>query len=190
MTFYIDPKISMLSTVPPGPPAAVTMATFDGTPAAGVVMSNGNLTVTHGTTNNGTGVKSLATKYTGKYFFEIKLTVSTTNANGGGIVPSPGGAFSDAVNFAGGFGASYGSGSSLIYTDGVNTTKNLGVPRSATCSATRSISAPDLDGFAVILACGIMMPPPIRLPALAASLFRLVRWHRLSVLPTAQPQTC
>ena len=129
MTFYIDPKISMLSTVPPEPPAAVTMATFDGTPAAGVVMSNGNLTVTHGTTNNGTGVKSLATKYTGKYFFEIKLTVSTTNANGGGIVPSPGGAFSDAVNFAGGFGASYGSGSSLIYTDGVNTTKNLGVCR-------------------------------------------------------------
>jgi hypothetical protein len=110
------------------PPSTVPTTTFNGTPSAGVVLSNGNLTVTHGTVNNGTGVKSLTVKSTGKYYFEVKVQVTTSNTNGAGIAPSPGGAFTDpTVNAVNGFGAGFGPTNTFIYANNVSTAKNLGI---------------------------------------------------------------
>jgi hypothetical protein len=101
-------------------------ATFDGTPAAGVVMSNGNLTVTHGTTNNGAGVSSTTVLPSGRFYFEVTVQTSVSDAVGVGIKPYSGGVFSDpAGTFPGGVGVNLGL-SSYIYSDGISTGKNLG----------------------------------------------------------------
>ena len=101
------------------------LATFDGTPSAGVVVSNGGLTVTHGTTNSGTGVFSTAALWSGKYYFEVASQVSTSLSTAVGIRQYVTGVYSDAATFANGVGVVLGA-SSLIYANAVNTTKNLG----------------------------------------------------------------
>jgi hypothetical protein len=124
-----------------GPIGAGFLATFDGTPSAGVVISNGNLTVTHGTTNNGAGVFSTAAQSSSKYYFEITVQVATFSGHGSGIKLYATGAFSDAGgNFTGGVGVAHGSSNSFIYSNGVSTGKDLGVT-----------AVNDIFGFAIDL---------------------------------------
>ncbi len=106
---------------------SLTLATFNGTPSAGIVMSNGNLTVTHGTTNNATGVQSSMTQTTGKYYFEITVQVGIGVGHAAGIKTYAGGAFVDASSFANGIGVVPSSATSIIWNNAVNTTKDLGV---------------------------------------------------------------
>jgi hypothetical protein len=108
-------------------PPLTTFATFDGTPSASVVVSGGGLTVTHGSTANGTGVASTLTRTTGKFYFEIRSVTSVSNANGVGMRVFTGGVFSDAGGtFANGLGVALGPATSLIYANAVSTAKNLG----------------------------------------------------------------
>lgn len=121
-------SIGQAATVLTLPPPITTFATFDGTPSAGITKSNGNLTITHGTTGNGTGCSSTAALSTGKFYFEVMLQVSTSNSNGSGLKVYAGGTFSDAVsNFTNGMGVLFGPTNSFIFTNTVNTNKNLGV---------------------------------------------------------------
>lgn len=116
-TIGITPPVSPLSS----------FATFDGTPAASVALSNGNLTVTHGSTNNGVGVASTMSKTTGKYYFETRSVTSISNNNGIGIKVYAGGTFSDPVaNFTNAAGVLLGPTNSFIYNNTVSTGKNLG----------------------------------------------------------------
>jgi hypothetical protein len=115
-----------IGILPPVPPLS-SFATFDGTPSASVALSNGNLTVTHGSTANATGVFSTKALSTGKYYFEVLLQTSMSNTNGAGIKVYAGGAFSDATGqFPTGIGVSTGTATSLIYANGVSTGKNFG----------------------------------------------------------------
>jgi hypothetical protein len=112
----------------PALPVLTTFATFNGTPSAGIVLSNGNRTVTHGTTNNGAGVQSTTTLSSGKYYFEIKVQTSFGNAEGFGIKTNLGGTFIEGVgNAPNGVGVSYGTGTTKIYTNSVDSGKALGV---------------------------------------------------------------
>jgi hypothetical protein len=107
-------------------PPPLTPATFNGTPSAGIVMSNGNLTVTHGTTNNGAGVFSASSQSSGKYYFEVTVQVATFGAHGAGIKVYAGGAFSDVTGtFSNGVGVNQGT-ISRIYSNAVDTGKDLG----------------------------------------------------------------
>lgn len=110
-------------------PAAVVAvpATFDGTPSASVVLSNGNRTVTHGNTDNGAGVSSLTTKTSGKYYFEIAVTLWTSgNGNGVGVGNYYTGTFAEFLgSFANGVGVNLGN-LSEIFSQGTNTHKDLG----------------------------------------------------------------
>lgn len=98
--------------------------TFDGTPSAGIVMSNGNLTVTHGTTNNATGVTSTAFLSGGKYYFEIAAAPwSSTSAHAIGIILS----ITTFANLsAGSVRVVPGPANTFIFVDNTNTGKNLG----------------------------------------------------------------
>lgn len=109
-----------------GPPPLTTFATFDGTPSASVAMSNGNLTVTHGSTGNGTGVASTMSKTTGKYYFETRSVTSVSNSNGIGVKVYAGGIFSDGAPFINGAGIVLGPVNSFIINNTVSTGKNLG----------------------------------------------------------------
>jgi len=102
--------------------------TFDGTPSAGIVMSNGNLTVTHGTNNNTTGVQSKTELFGGRGYFEVLLQTSVSNTNGVGLKPYTAGAFSDSVspNFTNGVGVALGPVSSTVRSNGVDSGKDLG----------------------------------------------------------------
>ena len=99
--------------------------TYNGTPSAGIVMSNGNLTVTHGTTSNGTGVNSTAFLTTGKYYFEVTVQVATFNGNHLGLYQS--GTFASATSTGKATAVVAGSSTTNIYSNGANTTKNLGI---------------------------------------------------------------
>src|SRR5882672_12456077 len=70
-------------------PASITigLATFDGV-ASGATLSNGNLTVTH--TAGVGGGRSTAQKNSGKYYFEVTLTVINGNNSCVGILTSAG----------------------------------------------------------------------------------------------------
>jgi hypothetical protein len=103
----------------------VATTTYNGTPSAGIVMSNGNLTVTHGTTNANTGVNSLTFLSAGKYYFETTVQVSTSGGTTLGIYQS--GAYGSNILGGKGTAVSTGAGSTLIYSNGASTTKNLGV---------------------------------------------------------------
>jgi len=116
---------------------AVATTTYNGTPSAGIVMSNGNLTVTHGTTSNGVGVNSTAFLTTGKYYFEVTVQVSTFGGNHLGLYKS--GTFAAAVTTGTATAVVVGA-SSNIYTNGANTTKNLG-----------ATAVGDVFGFAIDL---------------------------------------
>jgi hypothetical protein len=109
---------------PPAGGGGGTYATFNGTPSAGVVMSNGNLTATHSTTGGNIGVASLTAFTTGKYYFEI---VSQVLVGAGGHVglksstnPSFGGTAMQAV-----LSVVPGAGND-IFSSGVNTGKDAG----------------------------------------------------------------
>jgi hypothetical protein len=135
-------SIRQVATALTLPPPITTFATFDGTPSAGVTKSNGDLTITHGTSNNGAGCFTTTALSTGKFYFEIVVQVSTSSSNGSGIKPYVGGAFSDpGATFAGGTGVLYGSPNSFIYTNGSSTSKNLGIT-----------AIGDVFGFAIDLA--------------------------------------
>jgi hypothetical protein len=116
---------------------AVATTTYNGTPSAGIVMSNGNLTVTHGTTSNGVGVNSTAFLTTGKFYFEVTVQVATFGGNHLGIYQS--GTFAAAVTTGKATAVVVGA-SSNIYTNGANTTKNLG-----------TTAVGDVFGFAIDL---------------------------------------
>jgi hypothetical protein len=116
---------------------AVATTTYDGTPSAGIVRSNGNLTVTHGTTNNGVGVTSTAFLTAGKFYFEDTVQVSTFGGNHLGLYQS--GTFASAVTTGKATAVVVGA-SSNIYTNGANTTKNLG-----------TTAVGDVFGFAIDL---------------------------------------
>jgi hypothetical protein len=112
--------------VAPSTPVLTTFATFNGTPSAGVVISNGNLTVVHGTTGNGAGVQSTLTLSTGKYYFEIAVLVSFFAADAMGVKTNLGGTFSDPTGSSpNGVGVGYGP-SSRVYSNSVDTGKLLG----------------------------------------------------------------
>jgi hypothetical protein len=135
------PVTFVSATGGPVAPILTTFATFDGTPSASVVVSGGNLTVTHGSTGNGVGVASTLTKTTGKFYFEVRSVTSVSNTNGIGIKVFSGGAFSDVVaNFTNGFGILLGPTTSNIYNNTVNTGKNLGAQ-----------AVGDIYGFAIDL---------------------------------------
>ena len=114
--------------VAPAVPVLTTFATFNGTPSAGIVMSNGNLTVTHGTSNNATGNASSLTLLTGKYYFEIRLDVGFANGAGLGVRPYAGGVFTDVGGgYTGGIGVQPGTVNSYIWNNGTNTNTSLGI---------------------------------------------------------------
>ena len=115
----------VFDTIGVAPP--MVPATFNGTPSASVVVSNGGLTVTHGSTNNATGVFSAASKASGKLYFEVLIQTSISNANAVGIKLYAGGVFSDATGtFPNGVGVQLGATNSFIYANNVSTAKNLG----------------------------------------------------------------
>lgn len=116
---------------------AVGTTTYDGTPSAGIVRSNGNLTVTHGTTSNGVGVTSTAFLTAGKFYFEVTVQVSTFGGNHLGLYKS--GTFAAAVTTGTATAVVLGA-STNIYTNGANTTKNLG-----------TTAVGDVFGFAIDL---------------------------------------
>ena len=97
-----------------------TYATFDGTPT-NVTVSNDGLTATHSSSGVGS-VISTEFFSTGKFYFEVVLQTSTTNADSVGVIKS-----ASAVTTANITGVSLGSGSALIYSNGVNTGISLGV---------------------------------------------------------------
>jgi hypothetical protein len=108
-------------------PILTSFAIFDGTPSASVTVTNGGLTVTHGSTSNGTGVFSTKQLTSGKFYFEVLLQTTTTNANAGGIKVYASGTFSDpGGTFSTGAGVSFGSTQSFIWSNAVSTGKNLG----------------------------------------------------------------
>jgi len=103
----------------------VAYATYDGL-ATNVVVSNGGLTVLHNVTTTNSGAVSTAFESSGKYYFEITLQGSTTNLNFLGIIASTWtSVFSQTQMTTVGSGVLLGS-SSNIYSNGVNTAKNLG----------------------------------------------------------------
>src|SRR4029077_10316532 len=113
---------------------STTKATLDGTPSAGIVMSNGNLTVTHGTTNNGAGVASTTFLSTGKYYFEVTATLQTGGDQAG--IFNQGGTFLTNTGPI----AVFGGTNTFIFTNGSSTGKNLGVTANG-----------DVFGFAIDL---------------------------------------
>jgi len=117
---------------------ALATTTYNGTPSAGIVMSNGNLTVTHGTTSNGVGVTSTAFLAAGKHYFEVTVQVSTFGGNHLGLYQS--GSFAAAVTTGKATAVVLGANTN-IYTNGANTTKNLG-----------TAAVGDVFGFAIDLA--------------------------------------
>jgi hypothetical protein len=102
----------------------VILATFDGI-ATEVALTNGNLTATHTTTSSATaGARSTSNKTTGKFYFEVTMSL-THNSNGDsvGLIAS-GGTYPDILNLSancmvtekggnifsnGGFAATFGS---------------------------------------------------------------------------------
>jgi hypothetical protein len=121
-----------------GVAAAITPATFNGTPSAGVVMSNGNLTATHGTINPSTGVSSASLLSAGKYYFEVIVQVTTTSANAMGIM-SAGSTFGTTDVQTLWTSLNLGP-STIIWSNGLSTGKNLG-----------AAAVGDVFGFAVDL---------------------------------------
>ena len=104
--------------------APVAYATFDGTPALGSVVSNGGLTVAHGSTSSNAGVISTAAKTSGKFYFEVTSQVATSSSNVVGIAS----------------GTIANMGTTIIYSNDVSTTKNLG-----------ATAVGDVFGFAIDL---------------------------------------
>jgi hypothetical protein len=110
-----------------GAPILTTFATLNGTPSAGVVMSNGNLTATHGTTGNGVGVASTMFLGSGKFYFEDKLLVApSVLSQTAGIILSTGTFFEMAGGGPNNTSVICGGGNSAIFSNNVNTGKLLG----------------------------------------------------------------
>jgi hypothetical protein len=109
----LDGSIGMLATT-----------TLDGTPSAGIVMSNGNLTAVHGTSNNNVGVDSTAYLSAGKFYFECKAEVNIQDNQSFGV-KLLGKAYFEIQ--AGAYGAHLfiGSGTN-VYSDGVNRSISFG----------------------------------------------------------------
>jgi len=103
----------------------VTYATYDGL-ATNVVVSNGNRTVLHNVTTTNSGAVSTAFESSGKYYFEVTLQNSTTAQHCLGIIVSTWtSVFSASQLTTNGTVVNLG-GSSVIYSNGVSTGKNLG----------------------------------------------------------------
>jgi len=102
-----------------------TGATLNGTNTL-VVMSNGNLTVTHNNTNTNAGVISTSAQTTGKFYFEYTQQTSISTSNQIGIMSSAwSGIFSSSEMTANATELDLGT-SSIIYSNGASTGKNLG----------------------------------------------------------------
>ena len=116
------------SVVLPVPPIT-NFATLNATPSAGVTMSNGNLTATHGAGGSNTGVHTLTGLTTGKFYFEITLTVFTTGTQSCiGLKRLPGiGGYSSAF-ISDGLGVQLGTSNNTLYSNGGNTSKQIGAP--------------------------------------------------------------
>jgi hypothetical protein len=100
--------------------------TFDGVPSAGVVVSNGNLTVTHGTNNTGVGVNSTAFLVAGKWYFEVTLQGVVNGGDALGIMLSTG-TFNNVVSGTNSTVVLLG-GTSNVWSNNANTSMNLGSP--------------------------------------------------------------
>jgi hypothetical protein len=105
----------------------IAPTTFDGTPTGAVTVSNGNLTVTHGSTANGIGVQSTTMISAGKFYVEWTVQVSTSNTNAVGFKPFTVTYVDGGGTFTGGAGVAVGSVSTLIYVDAVNSGVSLGI---------------------------------------------------------------
>lgn len=118
----------------------IPATTFDGTPSAGVVMSNGNLTVTHGTTGNGTGVFSTFALLVGKYYFEVTLaTAPVVNAQTAGIL-LPGTSFLNMISDTNTTAVHVGTTHTYVGSNNVSQLKDLG-----------TTAVGDVFGFAIDL---------------------------------------
>jgi hypothetical protein len=122
------------TTILAAPP--LTLATFDGTPQLGAVVSNGNLTVTHGSTSSNAGVISTMTKTSGKFYFELTVQVATSSSNCAGITS---GTIADMGNNLNSTQILTGA-STIIYSNDASTAKNLG-----------TTAVGDVFGFAIDL---------------------------------------
>jgi len=101
---------------------AAPFATFNGTPStAFITLSNGNLTVTKNSTPNVGEVISLSVRSSGKYYFEIINTLKS-----GGTSHTLGVKRSAAPDLSTGFVVVPG-GATIIYNNGTDTGKDLGV---------------------------------------------------------------
>jgi hypothetical protein len=75
---------------PVGGGGGTTYAKYDGTVSANVLVTNGGLTVTHGSAAASYGAVSSTFKSTGKYYFEVVPQVSMQGGNCMGILLSTG----------------------------------------------------------------------------------------------------
>jgi hypothetical protein len=128
-SFVNDGKANLLATAAAQTTSSATWGTlattFDGFNTL-VVLSNGNLTVTHNNLTTNAGALSTALRYAGKYYFEVAVQVSTSSSNYAGIMSS---------SFAGVYGTPImGTDStsilmgtsSKIFSNGADTGVNLG----------------------------------------------------------------
>jgi hypothetical protein len=100
----------------------VGLATLDGA-ATNVTMSNGNLTATHSTHDSNSGVRSTATKTTGKYYFEATVSMDASNSCVGIILST--GTYFNLVTF-GHDCVITGKGTGNILANNANSGKTLG----------------------------------------------------------------
>jgi hypothetical protein len=126
-TAYANAAPSSFNNWPAAPsvPVLTNFATFNGTPSAGIVMSNGNLTVTHGTTNNAAGAFSTTYLTTGKYYFEVTASPYAGGSHKLGIMLSTGTLIGMSGNDNKCMIAVPGA-NTFIYTNGASTGKNIG----------------------------------------------------------------
>jgi hypothetical protein len=101
---------------------SVPLATMDGA-ATNVTLSNGNLTATHSNTSTNSGVRSTATKSSGKYYFETTVSFNASNGCVGIILST--GSYFDLVTFADKC-VTTSAGSGIISANDVSTSYTLG----------------------------------------------------------------
>ena len=112
--------------VDPAPP--VTYATFGGFSSAGVVVSGGGLTVTHGVSSASVGSTSAAYKTTGKYYLEVGPIVSVPFQSRIGIITSAANNDYGSTSMSANTTSVLLGSSNDVFSNGSDTTKDLGGP--------------------------------------------------------------
>jgi hypothetical protein len=101
---------------------SVPLATLDGA-STNVTMSNGNLTATHSNNSSNSGVRSTATKTSGKYYFEATVSLDASNSSVGIILST--GTYFNLVTFAHD-GVIVTKGAGNIFANDTSSGKTLG----------------------------------------------------------------